>query len=252
MTLPLCYRCKKQPCECEDGITLYHADCRDVLSLLKDKSVDLVLTDPPYPRLVGGHDRNAPGGVSKRHSVTKSVGMPWKIEPQEWLLETERITKFGLQVFCSHHSVAIVRSLVKLKPMCLAVWYKRNSTPTGKNLPRYTTEYIWWFNKSPGLKWDAFKSTLFDVPVPCGGCMSKERFKNSDGTTLHPTQKPVELIRQLLACGGNLVLDPFAGSGTTLRAAKDLGQKAIGIEIELKYVKIAAQRLKQEVLPFTD
>jgi len=69
----------------------------------------------------------------------------------------------------------------------------------------------------------------------------------------HPTEKPIELMRWCIEmCSGepSTILDPFMGSGTTLRAAKDLGRKAIGIEIEEKYCEIAAKRLAQEVLPF--
>ncbi len=65
----------------------------------------------------------------------------------------------------------------------------------------------------------------------------------------HPSQKPIRLMRDiLLRCPGNLILDPFMGSGTTLRAAKDLGRKAIGIEIEEKYCEIAAKRMSQTVM----
>lgn len=74
---------------------------------------------------------------------------------------------------------------------------------------------------------------------------------NPDGRREHPTQKPLGLMRWCLttAGGSGTVLDPFMGSGTTLRAALDLGRRAIGIEIEERYCEIAARRLDQMVLP---
>lgn len=78
--------------------------------------------------------------------------------------------------------------------------------------------------------------------------ISIPNFPDVDG---HPTPKPLKLITTVLArLPGDLILDPFMGSGTTLRAAKDLGRKAIGIEIEERYCEIAAKRMAQEVLPF--
>ena len=75
-------------------------------------------------------------------------------------------------------------------------------------------------------------------------------FRTHPENVAHPAQKPLSLIRRLLELGGGAsVLDPFMGSGTTLRAAKDLGRKAIGIEIEERYCEIAARRMGQEVLP---
>lgn len=72
---------------------------------------------------------------------------------------------------------------------------------------------------------------------------------NTEHDTGHPTQKPIRLMTRLASMFGGIILDPFMGSGTTLRAAKDLGRKAIGIEIEERYCEIAAKRLAQEVLP---
>ncbi len=74
-----------------------------------------------------------------------------------------------------------------------------------------------------------------------------------DGGKVHTTQKPLDLFRWCLSRfpDANAILDPFMGSGTTLRAAKDLNRKAIGIEIEEKYCEIAANRMSQEVFDFT-
>jgi site-specific DNA-methyltransferase (adenine-specific) len=77
-------------------------------------------------------------------------------------------------------------------------------------------------------------------------------FENATGADYlgHPTQKPVALMSRLLTKLDGVVLDPFAGVGSTLRAAKDLGRKAIGIEIEERYCEIAAKRCAQEILDF--
>lgn len=231
------------------GIVIWHADCRDILPTLEPGSVDLVLTDPPYIGLKGNTVHFSLGGVADVVNTSYSVGDLWGAN-LDWMAEAWRVANLGMMVFCSFASVADTRfALADSQAVGLLTWYKRNSPIAVNNVPRYTTEFVWLFKKQPGLLWRAINTTMFDIPNLQAGCMAAERLTNYRGATIHPTQKPLELIKRLLAVGGDTILDPFMGSGTTLRAAKDLGRRAIGIEIEEKYCQIAAERLSQEVLP---
>lgn len=233
----------------ENGITIYHGDCRDVMPFLP--RVDLVLTDPPYGGMVGGYPYPDGGGVAKMRNASISLGDTWSAS-LDWVPVVIEKISLGAFVFCSYHSLPeVAMAFSSLRRAVLITWHKRNAPPQGANVPRFTEEYAWGFAANIGLKWDAIRSTLIDVPkLATGAFASPERFVNANGQALHPTQKPEALIHRLLVVGGETILDPFMGSGTTLRAAKDLGRKAIGIEIEEKYCEIAANRLRQEVLQF--
>jgi site-specific DNA-methyltransferase (adenine-specific) len=234
----------------ENGIVIYNADCREILPSLP--KVDLLLTDPPYAGMVGGYSYPDCGGVARKRNASVSLGDKWSAS-LDWVPATLEKISLGAFVFCSHHSLPeVAMAFSSLRRAVLLTWHKRNAPPQGANVPRFTEEYAWGFAASVGLKWDAFRSTLIDVPkLATGAFVSAERFVNSQGQALHPTQKPEEVIRRLLAVGGETILDPFMGSGTTLRAAKDLGRRAIGVEIEERYCEIAAKRLEQGVLPLT-
>ena len=229
----------------QGGITIYHGDCRDIMPTLEP--VDLVLTDPPYVGLSGGTEHKGVG-LAKRYQSSKAVGDPWEAS-LDWVQAASGRATLGVLVFCSHANLPeTAMAFAALKRVGLISWHKRNSPLAVNNVPRFTEEYVWLFSKAPGLQWKIFKSTLIDIPKLATGFCATERLVDSDGVALHPTQKPVELIKRLLAIGGETILDPFMGSGTTLRAAKDLGRRAIGIEIEERYCEIAAKRLSQEVL----
>jgi site-specific DNA-methyltransferase (adenine-specific) len=230
------------------GITIYHADCREILPMLPAESVDLVLTDPPYLGLKGGTVIGGTG-VSGRWRPTVSVGDPWKAS-LDWCPETWRVARLGLIIFCSFHGVAELRcAFPAASTVGLVTWYQRNAPQPVGNVPRYATEFAWLLRKAPGLRWRALGEVLIDEPRLTTGCFATERIVDAGGQAQHPTQKPLAVMSRLLAVGGEVVLDPFLGSGTTAVAAKRLGRRCIGIEIEEKYCEMAARRLEQEVLP---
>ena len=219
-------------------------DCIEYMRTMPAGSVDAVITDPPYPGLKGGLDLFIPGtGVAKVRNNSVSIGTPWETS-LDWMDEAWRIAKYGMLVFCSYHSVDIVKSKFGDNAIALITWHKRNSMPPINNVPHFTTEFIWAFKKEPGLKWRNLE-TMYDIPGLPGGCMGTERVKNQDGSTAHPTQKPVLLMRYLMDIGAESILDPFMGSGTTGVACMQLGRNFIGCEISTEYYKIAEKRIAQ-------
>lgn len=209
-----------------DGITIYCADCRDVLPYLPP--VDLVFFDPPYGINVAEWDKEF---------NTQDVAA---------LAMTMLVETGSLYATCSSHI---------LEPMMACIPYRRIISWGKPNLPmrkhlnewEWSTEFILWATKS-----DEFIFTKPDgesgrdywrIPVENG-------FLNPDNNP-HPARKPLALLKRIVNSSSpisGLILDPFMGSGTTLRAAMDLGRKAIGIEIEERYCEIAVKRLQQSVM----
>lgn len=235
MTLP-------RPYYYDSAVTIYHGDCREILPLLP--KMDLVLTDPPYPNLKGGL-KHAVGGVSKRVTTTVTVGTPWGNELEALRLFSE--VSNGCVVFSGWQAIGRVRELLGGESVGLLTWYKRNSQMSFRNRPHYTNEHAWMVEYSAGLNWQNVE-TFYDIPGLVAGCMATERLCNDGGKAVHPTQKPLRLMHALVAIAPETIIDPYCGTGTTLRAAKDLGRKSIGIEIDEAYCEIAARRMAQEVL----
>lgn len=245
--IPLCYRCTSSPCTCSDGITLYHGDCLTVMSELPDSSIDVVMTDPPYSsgsrqaaqmrtrgsmrRKEGKHSKWIGGDNLTSHGFAMLVR----------LLSTEalRVTRTDGHFFSfiDWRQWPVLAGAIEAAGWSLRaclVWDKMHFG-MGNGF-RQQAEFILHGSKGTGdnfLRHDL--GTVFRA--------------KRDATDVHPTMKPQRVLEDILsAVPGNVVLDPFAGSGTTLRAAKNLGRKAIGIEIEEKYCAIAAERLRQEVM----
>jgi site-specific DNA-methyltransferase (adenine-specific)/modification methylase len=194
--------------------------------------VDLVLTDPPYginaqvdnARFSGGTKTGPRTSVNERVRV---VGDDKPFDPAP-LLKYKRLILWGANNYAS--------SLPQSNGWI--VWDKRHGLEDMENWPLGEAELAW-TNVTGAVR--VFRNRWMGL------------VRDSElGEFYHPTQKPLNLMRWVItrwSKEGQTVLDPYMGSGTTLRAAKDLGRKAIGIEIEEKYCAIAVQRLRQEVLP---
>lgn len=197
----------------DDYCTIYHGDCLDILPQLP--TVDLVLTDPPY----GLGKKLYTGGTWATNPIYDSM-LEWDVKRVDNKLILKIITHGKKSIVWGGHLYSLPIS------RCWIVWEKQNKLQS-----MGACELAW---------------TNIDKPIK----MITE-LSNPDGKRAHPTQKPLSVMKFCIVSvdENQLILDPFMGSGTTLRAAKDLQRKAIGIEIEEKYCEIAAKRLSQEVLP---
>jgi site-specific DNA-methyltransferase (adenine-specific) len=247
------------------GITIYHGDCRDVLPILLMHKFDLVVTSPPYnlggepwPHLGNWKPGDSAGGKSKwRNGSDAGNGIqyrkhvdsiPWD-QYASWQRETlnflwECISDDGA-IFYNHKPRVIGARLwtpLELLPMSvqlrqIIIWARpggMNFNPTAY-VP--THEWIMVLAKSDWRLKSRGASGVGDVWL-----------LNLDENS-HPAPFPRLLpLRAIETTDAQFILDPFMGSGTTLRAAKDLGRRAIGIEIDEYYCEMAANRLRQEVL----
>ena len=198
-----------------DGITIFHGDCREILPQLEP--VDLVLTDPPYGIAKIWVRGSGKHGWAKANAEA-ALRNQWDKEPPSADLIDAVVAKGTHAVVWGGNYFALPLSRGWL------VWNKPE-----RNFSLGEAELAWTTR-------DNVIRVRDDV--------------RSEPTREHPTQKPLALMRWCVDLFPDAVtiLDPFMGSGTTLRAAKDLGRKAIGIEIEERYCEIAAKRLSQEVL----
>lgn len=210
----------------DDAVRLYHGDCRDVLPAL-DLVADTGFADPPYNvglKYASHDDKMTPDAYRDwcagwfgdlRRVVSGAIAItPGIVSVPMWIADIER----------THYLIA---------------WTKANNN--SRNYIGPTSGYQCW---EPVLVYGKSKQTVlrdwFDCPI------SLQRAVGD-----HPCPKPARLMRYIVSSlvpENGTVVDPFAGSGSTLRAAKDLGRKAVGIEIEERYCEIAALRMGQEVL----
>lgn len=223
------------PYYCDPATCIIHGDCREILPLIFD--VDLVASDPPY-----GVDYT--GGSLVRERL---VGDKAPLLYAEVLTLCRRAAKprSAFYFFYADSETLAVRHAVEdagLKVRNNLIWVK-NHAQFGAMFAQYKQKFepiLYCHVKGEAPKWRGPNNevTVWEVD-------------RASANALHPTQKPIDLMLRIIRNSsdpGDLVLDPFCGSGTTLRAAKDLGRRAIGIEIEEQYCEVAAGRCVQEVL----
>jgi len=209
----------------KDGIVIYHGDCREILPTL-DAPVDLVLTDPPYNAAnIGPNQRVYLSGTMKLEAT----------EYQEFCRAWFNLISSTTIVF----TPGIANTHLYPQPKWQLCWHKPASVSFNRMGGFNAWEPIFIYGSTTHVRLGQ-DYLLFNT-------MNFSKGPERD----HPCPKPISLWKYLLDKFSNpdaMVLDPFMGSGTTLRAAKDLGRKAIGIEIEEQYCEMAVKRLAQEVL----
>lgn len=236
-------------------------DCLIELGKIPDSSVDLILTDPPYniSKLNDNRDRsklNSP--IMRRESPLRYDFGEWDNKTREefmeftkeWVKECSRVLKDGgtFISFFNKEDISFLGWQAKqwgLRTRTIFTWCKSNPVPSFRKVNYLSaTEFIWIGSKGDKAWKFNFKmqKEMKNYMITSNGSCYK--------TTNHPTEKPLSLLRHLIEIHTNkddLILDPFAGSGTSIQSARELCRKYIGIEINPEYIKMIEKRLEQKV-----
>lgn len=213
---------------------LYNADSYEFIKTMPDASVNLIITDPPYEIGTGGGglSRNTKFHDKKLQAITKGFDL-------SLLDELKRVCKpFNAYIFCSNSQISKLMGWGEKNGFMttLLVWHKPVVIPFAGTVFKIDLEFIVAIKeKGATFQGDSRLKSKFYQQNPV-----------KDKTTTHPTPKPVNLIKKLMMIGsnkGDVVFDPFLGSGTTAMVAKELGRECIGVEIEKKYYEEALRRV---------
>ena len=218
-----------------DGVTLYHGDCREILPGLHSETFDLVLTDPPY--LV---------------SYSGRWGSDWGViegdTDQSWVLPVNR----ELWRVLRPDSLCISFYGWPSADVFFDAWYLTGFRPVSVLVlikPR------WGLGFFTRAQHEQAYVLAKGRPKKPDAAISDVLISEDIDQQLHPNQKPLGAISRLVSAfsaADAMILDPFSGSGTTLVAARNLGRRAVGIEIEERFCELAALRLSQQVFHFAE
>ncbi|MCY0150545.1 MULTISPECIES: site-specific DNA-methyltransferase [Hoeflea] len=244
--------------------TIIKGDCVAALEALPDNSVDVIFADPPYNLQLGGDlarpDQSVVDAVNDHWDQFESFAA-YDAFTRAWLLACRRVLKPNgtIWVIGSYHNIFRVGTQLQDLGFWLlndVVWRKTNPMPNfrGRRFQNAHETMIWasrdQSGKSYTFNYEAMKAANDDVQMRSDWlfpiCTGAERLKGDDGKKVHPTQKPEALLARVLMASskpGDVVLDPFFGSGTTGAVARRLGRHFVGIEREQDYIDAARARI---------
>ena len=245
--------------------SIIKGDCVAALEALPSHSVDAIFADPPYNLQLGGAlhrpDQSLVDAVDDEWDQFASFEA-YDAFTRAWLLACRRVLKPNgtIWVIGSYHNIYRVGAIMQDLNFWLLndiVWRKTNPMPNfkGRRFQNAHETMIWASRdakaKSYTFNYEALKASNDDVQMRSDWlfpiCSGNERLKGDDGKKIHPTQKPEALLaRVIMSCTkpGDVVLDPFFGSGTTGAVAKRLGRHFVGIEREQDYIDAASARIE--------
>ena len=248
--------------------TIHLGDTIETLKQLPESSVDVIFADPPYNMQLEGNLKRTDGsvfqGVDNAEWDKFSTLEKYKKFTRDWLIEAKRVLKkdkSSLWVIGSFQNIYIVGDVLQELGFWIIndiIWSKTNPTPnfmgtkfTNKQetliwaTPDKKTKYHFNYKTMKALNDGKQMTSVWEIPVASGN----ERIKTREGDKLHPTQKPEKLLYNVIISSskrGDLILDPFMGSGTTGAMAKRLGRDFFGIEQDEKYREYAISRIENE------
>lgn len=224
---------------------LYNGDCLEILKQIKDKSVDLIITDPPYDVATtgGGGTINTVKKLNQSLKDLDNANISNGYDIELYNMEFVRVMKtINIYIWCNKVQIPDYFNFYVNKLKCkfdILCWHKGNALPTYANKYLSDTEYCLYFRNGGWCFPEGYEDakTFYIAPI---NTKDKNIYK-------HPTIKPLDFTKKLVRNSSkkdDIVLDPFMGSGTTGQACKELERDFIGIEISKEYFKIAKNRIE--------
>lgn len=234
-----------------DKYLLIQDDCFSALNDIPDHSIDLILTDPPY-NLAEYSTGNLK--FDWRSDINNDLA-EWDLKPLvpgDLLKEFKRILapKGNIFIFCSYNLIGEYHKVFdpEFDTFQFMVWHKTNPVPNFRKSSFLNSCELIVSCWNKGHTWNFTNQKDMHNFIESGICMGNERIKDKNGKYLHPTQKPVSILKKIIQIASNendVVLDCFNGVGSTGEAALMLNRKYIGIEIDKTYMDASKERLEK-------